>query len=338
MTSQITLLELRGTPCERGEAHGRALLGAIHKTIKLYADLFEMPRRRLFREVERIRKQVVRFCPEYAQEIEAIAKGAGVDARWIYALNGRSELMTLPVGECTAVMIPGRLLAQNWDWFHKAAELLVVLRIEREDGHRILTLTEPGMITKIGLNSAGLGVGLNFLWAHEVRRGLPQHILMRAVLDSRSMEEAKARLERAGLGQSLSLMIGSGAGQALHLELGPHDRYELPPTSTGVYLHTNHYLAREELAEDQALLENSRARYQRALELSRDDATPRARVERILFDQKDRQHPILVPKGLHGDHPLLGSVCTACTIILDLHRQQMFVRRPPRGGFARYEC
>ena len=66
--------------------------------------------------------------------------------------------------ECTTLAFKNqRILGQNWDWESDIEELAVILDIETEDGHRILTMTEPGMIGKIGMNNHGVGVGLNFM-------------------------------------------------------------------------------------------------------------------------------------------------------------------------------
>ena len=103
-----------------------------------------------------VRRRVSEYSAGYAEEIEGIAQGAAVDPLDIYALNARSEILALPAQECTALCFPdARLLGQNWDWAQDLEELAVLMRIVRSDGHRILMLTEPGMIGKIGMNSAG---------------------------------------------------------------------------------------------------------------------------------------------------------------------------------------
>jgi isopenicillin-N N-acyltransferase-like protein len=45
---------------------------------------------------------------------------------------------------------------------------MFVQKIIRPDGHQLIQLTEPGILGKIGMNSAGVGVCLNILAA-----GLP---------------------------------------------------------------------------------------------------------------------------------------------------------------------
>ncbi len=340
---KLPQLELRGTPMQRGEQHGRALASQIRETIRLYAFLLKLPKRRLFRLASHFRQVITKFCPAYAQEIEGIAKGARVDVRWLFALNARTELIDFAVGECTAAMIPsGGLLAQNWDWYQKMADLTAIVRIEREDGHRVLMLVEPGQIGKIGINSAGIGVCLNFLLAPQIRLGVPATVLMRAILDCRSMDEVRALLSRTDEGRSVNLLIGHESGDAIMMEFWSEGRFELSPVGYqgDVYLHTNHYLACDEKLWDEESMQDSLGRYARAMELSRDDSTPRARVERILLDAADFRYPICAPASLYpeqADTPL-GPVYTAFTLIMDLAKRTMAVRQPPRGGFTVYRC
>ena len=89
-----------------------------------------------------------------------MAAGAGVPLKALLALNARTEVMA-GVGptECSVVGAGG-LLAQNWDWHPESA---TVIQIVEHDQGWFVTLTEAGILAKIGLNDAGLGVCLNLL-------------------------------------------------------------------------------------------------------------------------------------------------------------------------------
>lgn len=152
----------------RGLAYGRALGERIHATFALYDDrLFSrsaLLRTEIVERAERVRGLVGGFNGDYVAELDGIAEGASV-ARWqIYALNARTEILNANVGECTTLCFPkARLLGQTWDWVDALEDLAILVTYELLDGGRVLTFTEPGMLAKIGLNSAGLGVCLNFL-------------------------------------------------------------------------------------------------------------------------------------------------------------------------------
>ena len=78
----------------------------------------------------------------------------------------------------------GGLLAQNWDWHPDCAATTVIWIVEHAHGW-FATLTEAGILAKIGLNDAGLGVCLNMLrtTADGGFDGTPIHLLLRQTLE-----------------------------------------------------------------------------------------------------------------------------------------------------------
>jgi isopenicillin-N N-acyltransferase-like protein len=79
--------------------------------------------------------------------------------------NPKPKLMSSDgPNECTSLFCPTNgILAQNWDWDKTLESLMFVQKITRPDRHQLIQLTEPGILGKIGMNSAGLGVCLNIL-------------------------------------------------------------------------------------------------------------------------------------------------------------------------------
>ena len=55
------------------------------------------------------------------------------------------------------------ILSQNCDWAKDLEPLTVILKIKKKTKPEIIQIAEPGIIGKIGMNDAGLGVCLNFL-------------------------------------------------------------------------------------------------------------------------------------------------------------------------------
>src|SRR5262249_49131966 len=138
----------------RGDAFGRAQAPAIRHTIATYRRMFaergvEVPERLEF---------------PLTDEIDAIARGAGVDPHDVRAINARTEILG-GADECS-VVAGGSLLAQNWDWHPDLQPSTVIWIVERGD-QWLATGTEGGMLAKIGLNSAGLGICLNILRSPE---------------------------------------------------------------------------------------------------------------------------------------------------------------------------
>jgi isopenicillin-N N-acyltransferase-like protein len=175
--------------------------------------------------------------PDLIAEVEGIADGAGVPVDAVLAMQARTELRGGP--ECSLIARPGRV-EQNWDWHPDVVPLVWV--VEQGDGRWFATLTEAGMLGKIGLSSAGLCFGLNFLRCSldGGLDGVPVHVLLRRLLDrTDSFEASVARLEGARVSASSCVTVAS-ADDLVAIELSPGG----PRVLRGdPLLHTNHFLA-----------------------------------------------------------------------------------------------
>jgi isopenicillin-N N-acyltransferase-like protein len=317
-------VSLSGNATERGRAHGEQLRADIEETLDYYRSLFALGNAEL-REQARVFAAIIEaFNPAYAEEIEALAAAANIEPLYAYAMNSRSEILNnLDVPECTAVMnCEEALLAQNWDWSEALESLVVMLAIEREDGHRILTLTEPGIIGKIGMNSAGLGVCLNILKTDRALRGLPVHVLLRAILDCSTMTQARTLLDTTRVGKASHVLIGAANGECLGMEYAAADSHALQPQA-GVLLHTNPYLADAGLNTMEAF-PSTHERWHRASQLLAEDNS-RAGVRAMLLDQSQAEFSICRPYSPAAAAGF-GNVGTVFTVLMELEAGTMQVR------------
>lgn len=247
-------------PRDRGRDFGAAHAAAIAATADKYARLFGAAAGRPVDMLAHGREALTAiraFSAPYASEIEGIAEGAGLPAETVAALNARTEILAMlpPAGggECSTVVLlraPGEapVALQTWDWHDEFADSWLVWTIEHPGGHVVHTLTEYGILGKIGVSSAGLGLNLNIL--HHGGDGgpfeVPVHVLARAVLD-----------EPAGIGQALVTIGGAAASAssaltvtaagadepvALTAEVFPGGPRFVLPGPGGLLLHTNHFL------------------------------------------------------------------------------------------------
>lgn len=267
------VIELFGTAFERGRQHGRQARARVERSIANYASLFDYcgidwhDAQRLGATYRRV---IGEFDPELLQEIEGLAAGTGRAVDEILALNARTEILppTFPekptgewlasrlgrpadLGECTAIAISparsatgGTLLAQNWDWFGAQREALVLLRIREPDGSSCLTLTEAGMLAKVGLNGRGFGVCLSILRSEDdgAQPGVPVHVLLRALLRRASVKDAIEFASRIRTGASSNVLCADASGDAAALELAPSGMHVVRGPG-GTLCHTNHFLA-----------------------------------------------------------------------------------------------
>jgi isopenicillin-N N-acyltransferase-like protein len=322
-------LYLHGHPAEVGYQHGSSLSGEIREVLDYYRGLFGLAESELRRQGAHYGEIIRKFDAGFATEIEAIARSAGLDTRLIYALNSRSEIFNnVMLAECTAVINSGEaLLAQNWDWAEVFEPLVVDMSIERPDGHRIRMLTEPGIIGKIGMNSAGLGVCLNILTSAHRIEGLPVHVLLRAILECRSLGEVEAIVDRHSTGKASHILVGDASGGCLSIEFSGGVSLRLKPES-GLLCHTNHYLANPSL-NSTILFPSTEERMRRAMQLLNKDAS-REGIRHMLLDRSMAEMSICRPYS-PADIQGFGNVGTVFSLVMDLTSGKMDIRAGSQG-------
>jgi isopenicillin-N N-acyltransferase like protein len=248
------------TPTDRGRAFGAARAEQVAGTLAGYRRLFAATQGLTRSEIEQLGGKVAgllyRTWPDLAEEITGIAEGAGVPEPELFAANARTEILagTRP-GECSVVgVLPDRsatgrlLLAQNWDWHPVLAPSRVLWTVRQPDGTWFTTLTEAGILAKIGLNGSGLGVMLNILSTSVDGgvEGLPVHALLRLLLQRcRDMSSALRLIRGARMSGSSCLTLGwqdGGHAELLSAEVSPAGPAFVSPTA-GLLLHTNHFQA-----------------------------------------------------------------------------------------------
>lgn len=233
--------------------------------------------------------------PHYLEEIEAVASGSGNSTAAILALNVRTEITygLMKDDGCTTIAWKTKnesFLAQNWDWQVEQKENLVVLSVAGREGKpNIKMVTEAGIIGKIGLNDAGVGVCLNAIAARgmSVER-LPVHLGLRLCLDSNSKEEAVKRIKEAGIGAACTITVADGNG-AVALECSSTGIQEIEMDGTGRVFHSNHYLKEQVGVRDSILPKDTLNRVKRIEELADGIAVEDVSVESItrLFEDEE---------------------------------------------------
>ena len=336
--NQFPLVTISGRPFERGKQHGEQLCAEITKTIGFYRSIFELPETEILRQADFFRIIIDEFDPTYIEEIDGIAQGAGVDPLWIVALNARTEILSRKAdasNECTAVYFTGpSILGQNWDWGRALEPLTVLMKIVQADGHVIFMITEPGIIGKIGMNNCGLGVCLNILTLGKVLDGLPVHLILRAILDCKTLVEVDSLLARHDRGKASNIIVADASGNGFDMEFCDEDSYRLEPESDYL-LHTNHYLGKPINSEQHPDFFSSYARFNKATQiLSGNKQRSVASMCKLLSDESDRSLPIyreyLPDESVHE----LGTICT---IVMELTQQKIHVRKGKGPGATFFE-
>ncbi|WP_175997664.1 C45 family autoproteolytic acyltransferase/hydolase [Burkholderia stabilis] len=247
-------------PRERGRQIGARFAAEIRETVALYLAFFPKlgidPQRA--REIgEASLAELEAWCPRLADEVQAI--GDGVDLpRWQLAcLNARTEILaTAPAsaeGECsTTVYAPAGPNAprtlQTWDWHDSLAPQGLLMQFAMPNGRTVKLFSEFGMLAKLGVNSAGLGLHFNILHhaSDNGSAGVPVHAIARRLLEeATTVQEAieLARTARVSASTVLTVFTRHDANpRAASIEMSPSGVGVVVPRPDGWLLHTNHFL------------------------------------------------------------------------------------------------
>jgi isopenicillin-N N-acyltransferase-like protein len=246
------------------------------------------------------------FAPDLRAEMAGLAAGSGLAENEVGALNARTELLALGdqrlvaagklpgegLSECSlAVRLDtpattgrsaGPLTAQTWDWHTPLADSWFCWTLRRADGRQVSTLTEYGIVGKIGVGCPGVGavsgaaeVGAAEVGAAEVGSavsvhfnamrhvadtgtgGVPVHVVARRILDEASdVASAVALAAEADVSASAAVTVtgkpgdGDGGWSSCTIELRPGGP-SLVRARDGWLAHANHFVADDVTQEEQ---------------------------------------------------------------------------------------
>lgn len=251
----------------RGTQRGRELRTGIESAIAGYRRYFEFlsiaeadVRAAAASSLARLQA----WSPEAAEEVAAVAQGAEIPVEELMEVIARTEIMTLAPAsatECSTVSFtrPGSsLAAQNWDWAADFSTLWHINDVGAVPGQlRHVGIAEYGMLGKIGLNEAGVGVLLNIL-KHEGdgAGGVPIHMILERVLSTASTLAEALEIIHSAPTTSSSIITVVTADEVVQVEIANAEKRERRAGDTsaipgekpgaeagaGFLLHTNHFL------------------------------------------------------------------------------------------------
>jgi isopenicillin-N N-acyltransferase like protein len=258
------VVTIAGDARSRGRQYGEQARERVGRSVAAYREVFrevaglgwDEARAQAVAYVEPIRA----FAPYAIDEMAGVAEGAGVDFSDVLAINTRTEVMYAAKarrarGECTAfAALAGAtadghvLVGQNWDWLPHAAETVVILRAEPDDGPAFVSVVEAGLLAKTGLNEHGVGVATNALVSDRDvgAPGVPYHVVLRSLMTARTPTDALALLQGPWRSSSANYLIAHRDGQAVDVEAVPGGFEGLAllfPDERGVLLHANHFVS-----------------------------------------------------------------------------------------------
>jgi isopenicillin-N N-acyltransferase-like protein len=350
---QIAVVELEGSPVERGRAHGEQLRDPIHGGIERWSEVVASLTGRhvddliaAFLGETRFEQAMAQHTPALLEELRGIADGAGVpyatlltynlpDEMWLWALDHGHALMTTGTAiGCSVTVLAAEgdrpaIFAQTIDLPAHYAGTEALLAIRSGDQPDVFVLTIAGVIGAIGCNDAGLGLCGNTLLplAHS-HTGLPVACVVRTTLEQPDLKSAVSLLRRVPHASGMNYVVGDATG-ITGLECSSERVVEYGEGSSRI-AHTNHPLVSASVRPDYEELDQPSSDCRLAfLEAGLPDATGAADLQALLSDAT-------VPISKVGHEP--SDNMTWASIVMALSRPPVLdvaVGPPSENGYRR---
>ena len=180
----MRVLELRGTPHQLGEGHGATHAGMIRDyladRLALSGDSVWSGQTADADTILELAESTLDHHRSYSEplfeELSSLASAAGISDAEAVVVGGFTDVIDLVRGkgrpapvidECTAVLDPAAgVYAQTWDMHASAGEFVILLHIEPSSVPAAYVQTTAGCLGQIGLNEAGIGIGINNLTSY----------------------------------------------------------------------------------------------------------------------------------------------------------------------------
>ncbi len=235
------------------------------------------------------------YDPALFDELEAMAGAAGISTATAVVVGGFTDFVdtvravvggdhppTVVEDDCTMAIVPGSrspegpLFGQTWDMHDSATEHVVLLRTVPTDGPSARIFTTTGCLGQIGMNAAGVCVGINNLVGLDGQRGVTWPTVVRAMLTADDAAGALERLLAADLAGAHNFAILDAAGVGFNVEA--MSTVQVVTDLEGeVLVHTNHTVHDATTAlqapKDPAMMASSTARLETAGRLTAEGDT-----------------------------------------------------------------
>jgi isopenicillin-N N-acyltransferase-like protein len=260
MISSVKLLQLKGSPAEKGKVHGEAyreeirqLIQLLWKNLSVYSPLVFSKESLLKINLKNL-PSTEEFAPDLVEEMRGISAGAQVDFEEIFFLNSAFNLInigdirsTLPLLACTSFGVSGdatgdqsTYIGENCDTFKFFERYTCLLKLEDDVHPAALVYTVPGVLAHAGMNSLGLGLNVNYLCSNDVQFGKIPAVVIRKVLQFERMGDGIAAIITGKRASGANYVIGDGEGNIFNIETSSGD-YDIIYPRDGVIGHANHY-------------------------------------------------------------------------------------------------
>ena len=242
--------------------------------------------------------------PQYVDELMGIAEGADVIFEDLVVINAMEAVTmdALHLTRCTSMAVNDErtadghvLLAHNEDWVPEDEDDVFIVHAKPKNGPPFLAMTYGGLLPNIGFNAFGIAQLCDSVYPNDSRIGTPRTVVSRAVLASKTPDEALRHMLSAQRAAGYNHMLVHESGELYSVEVSAR-RFAILYGEHGYIVHTNHYLAEnmQQVEREPEDLVASRVRYFRALRLVK----------------REDQHSIKTLQAIQRDHVnFSNSIC-----------------------------
>jgi isopenicillin-N N-acyltransferase-like protein len=294
----LRVLEIYGDPSDFGRIHGtecKAMVRAyLDERLGLSGDASWAGRSAAADTVLTLADQTLPYHRDYSptlyEEMLALAEAAGITPAEVVVVGGFTDLVDLvrahdgwaPIeDDCTAVIDPvNGVFAQTWDMHSTAGEYVLMLKLDPLSGPAAVVQTTAGCLGQIGMNEAGIGIGINNLTSIG-KPGVTWPFVVRKVLEQTDLDAAIDAVTDADLAGGHNYLVIGPDGSGANIEAMP-GTMEVTRVTEVPFVHTNHCLDEgtrlEEGERTPEHVAGSDERLERGTELSQD-------LDRFFSDQ-----------------------------------------------------
>lgn len=267
-TEKLRIVELAGTPRERGQVHGEELRDSIQEVLRIAG---ETVRRSVGTDLDehisallrygRFETAILEHAPELWDEVAGLAEGAGIsleaarflqlpDEDWVFREKVCVDRQ-VNRDACTAFALntpAGTLAGQNMDIGYVDPHQ-VLFRIAHADSDlQSYVFSVAGTLALNGMNNGPLGICCNaLLQLRSSAAGLPVALIVRRVLEQGSFNDAVRFLQRIPHASGQNYVIAApGRVGSLECSAGTVAALRSDPAIAGI-CHTNHPLGNDDV-------------------------------------------------------------------------------------------
>ncbi|MCB0163414.1 MAG: hypothetical protein KDI79_04255 [Anaerolineae bacterium] len=363
---KFRVLDVSGRPADLGYQHGLAYADQIpelaEERVRLSSDKKWTGRELSRAEVLALGQACLPYHEAYAPalmaELRGMSQATGVGLPELIILNGFTDFIDTvynaePVAQrgqvpaqpgadnCTAFIVSPDAAAegqgfygQTWDMHATATPFVMLLRGKPANGLSFLTLTIVGCVGMIGMNEAGIAVGVNNLLGGDGQVGVTWPFVIRQVLAQDNIEAALACITDARLAGAHNYMLIDAHGRGYNVE-AMASRCHVVAVDHGSMVHTNHCLLPSNIEVERERLPQSRASSETRLSVAQNRLKPGG----ISLDDLvalTRNHEASSGVCVHAEEPLWIESCSAAIMRPATHELWAVWGNPCQNDYERF--